>query len=316
MVEYSKYGRERLPSEQVEKLRNSFAHGLVTRTPEPRAASGTPQPVTNGSLQPELPKRKQKCNNINALGESEPHNTSLEPESDVVVETPQSKRPGPSLSAPPTRKRKRTTDFLSEHKSPELESASESETHSPITRGSSQPPSQKRKRKSKMVRELEAHNESPEQSSEPDIEMLRESTKKPLTRSKARKVVSFLKDRTPTPPKNLNFKRLMSVELSGTPKGTKTWYFQNDSNRGSSSHQRQPESRQSIDVIIKEEEEEGSLWGNIRTSGRSRTMSQQPRKSSEISKRNQAAVVESAWSRWDREKGESSFNTALTAPLL
>ena len=323
MVERSSYGRGRLPSEQVEKLRTNFAYALSTRTPEPRldAASETSQPVTISSSA--LPKRKR--NNTKLLRNSKPHNASLEPDLDLAVETPQPTRLGLSLSAPSTRKRKRTTDAVSEleahNKSPEPESASGSEARQSITRGSSQPPS--RKRRSKMLRELDPHNESPEQESEPDIGMVHESTEgRFCTRSAARKFKSFLKNKTPTPPKDLNIKRLMYAELSGTPKGTKTWYFPNDSNPGSSSQQRQPEPRQSTDVNIKEEDEEGSLWENIRTSGGSRsqsnlirrTMSQQLR--NRKSRQDQAVELESEWSMWDREKGQSSFNTALTAPLL
>ena len=327
MVDLSRYGRERLPSEQIEKLRTNFAYALSTRTPEPRLETvlETSQPVTTDSSRPAQSKRKRKRNDTNALRKSEPRNTSPAPGSDVVVETPQLTRLGLSISAPPTRKRKRTTDFLGElepdKKSPELELASGSESHRPITRGSSQPPSQKRARRSKMLRELDPHNESPEQESEPDMEMIHESTK---TRSAAHKVVNFLKNRTPTPPKNLNIKRLMYAELSGTPKGTKTWYFPANSNPGSSSQQRQPESRQSIDVSIKEEDEEGSLFETIGTIGQSlsqsrstrRTMSQQSRNSLGESRQDPAVALESAWSMWDREKGRSSFNTALTAPLL
>ena len=244
---------------------------------------------------------------------SEPCNT---PESDVAVETSQPTRLGPSLSEPPTRKRKRITDFLSEHepndKSPKHESASGSETHRPITRGLSQPPPQKQKRRLRMLRELDAHNESPEHEFEPEMEMFHDSTNGPFhTRSGAHKVESFLNNKAPTPPKNLNVKRLMHAELSGTPKGTKTWYFPNDNNPGSSPQQRQPESRQSIDVHIKEEDEEAILWENIRISPRSRsrskstrlTLSRQSRTSSKISERNQAVAVESPWSIWDREKG-------------
>ena len=317
MVERSRYGRGRLPSEQVENLRTNFAYALSTRTPEPRleAASETSQPVTISSSA--LPKRKRS--NTNVLRNSKPHNASLEPELDLAVETPQPTRLGLSLSAPPTRKRKRTTDVVSEleahNKSPEPESASGSEARQSVTRGSSQLPS--RKRRSKMLRELDPHNESPEQESEPDIGMVQESTKGAFfTRSAAREFKNFLKNKTPTPPKDLNIKRLMYAELSGTPKGTKTWYFPNDRNPGSSSQQRQPEPRQSIDVNIKEEDEERSLWENIRTSGGSRsqsrsstgrTMSQQSRKSSGNSRQDQAVALESAWSMWDREKGQSSL---------
>ena len=331
MVEYSSYGRERLPSEQVEKLRTNFAYALSTRTPEPRleAALETSQPVTTASSQPALSKRKRKRNKTYILHKHKPYNTSPEPKLDIALETPQPNRLGYSLSAPPTRKRRRTTGFLNElepnTKSPELESASGPEMHRPITRGSSQPPPRKRKRRSKMLRELDPHNESPEQDSEPDMGILHESTKGPFfTRSAAHKVVSFLKNKTPTPPKDLNLDRLMYAELSGMPKGTKTWHFPSDTDPGSSSQQRQPESRQETVVDIKEECEEDTLPKNVNTSDRIRsqssstslTLSQQPRSSSEASERNQAVAVESAWSMWDREKGKSSFNSKLAVPLL
>ena len=163
-----------------------------------------------------------------------------------------------------------------------------------------------------MLRELDSHNESPEHEFEPDMEILHDETNGPfLTRSAAHKVESFLNNKTPTPLKNLNVKRLMNAELSVTLKGTRTWDFPNDNNSGSSSQQRQPESRQSIDVNVKEEGEEGRLWESIRISGPSRsrskstrpTLSQQSKKSSKISERNQAVAVESPWSVWDREKG-------------
>ena len=305
MVEYSRYRRERLSSEQVEKFRNDFANGVHIRTPEPRleAVSETFQPVTIESLRSALlkRKRKRKNNNTSALRKSEPCNTSPEPDLDVAVETSQPTRLGLSLSAPPTQKRKGTTEVLGElesnEKSPELESVSGSETHRSITRGSSQSPSRKRKRKSKMLRELDPHNESPEQDSEPGIGMLYESTEKRCTRNVAHKFASFLENKKPARPKNLNVNRLMYAELQGTPKGKKTWYFPDDSNPRSSSQQKQPESRQSIDIKI-------------------HTMSQQSRKPSGKSRQDQARTPESAWSKWDREKGQSTLNTALTAPLL
>lgn len=333
MVEYSRYGRERLPSEQVEKLRTNFACALSTRTPEPRleAALETSQPVTTASSQPALPKRKRKRkrNKTNFLHKHKPYDTSPEPKLDVAVETSQPMTTASSQPAPPTRKRKRTTDFLRElepnKESPELESASGPETHRPITRDSSQPPPRKRKRRSKMLRELDPHNESPEQDSEPDIGILHDSTKGPFfTRSAAHKVVSFLKNKTPTPPKDLNLDRLMYAELKGMQKGTKTWYFPGDTDPGSSSQQRQPESGQGTVVDIKEESEEEALPKDVKASGRNRsqpsstrlTLSQQPRSSSETGERDQAVAVESAWSMWDREKGKSSFNSKLAVPLL
>ena len=331
MGERSRYRRERLPSEQVEKLRTNFAFALTTRTPEPRldAASETSQPVTISSSQPVLPKRKRKRNNTNVLRESKPRNTSPEAELDVAVETPQPTLQGPSLSTPPTQKhkRKRAEDFSKEREpnedSPEVKSASGLETPRPITRGSLQPPARKPKRKSKMLRELDPHNESPEQDSELDLGILHESTIV-STRGAKYKVESFLKNEIPTPPKNLNFNRLMYTEFKGIPKETKTWYFPDNSNPEASSHQRQLESRQSTDVEIKQEDEEGILRENLVTSDRSRsqskstrrTMSQQSRKSSGTSRQGQAVAPESSWSRWDREKGQLSLNTALAVSLL
>lgn len=329
MGERSRYGRERLPSEQVEKLRTNFAFALSTQTPEPRleASSETSQPVTISSPQRVLPKQKRKRNNTNVLRESEPRNTSPGPESDVALEMPPPTTRGPSLSIPPARKRKRASDFFVEREpnenSPELKSASRSETPRPITRGLSQPPARKQKRKSKMLRELDPYNESPEQDSEADIGMLHESTKFP-TRSATHKLESFLKDKTPTPPKDLNVDRLMYAELRGTPKGTKTYYFPDNSNPGSSSHQKQPESRLSTVVEIKQEDAEGILRENLVTSDQSRsqskptrrTMSQQSRNSSGKGRQDHAVAPESSWSMWDREKGQSSLNTALAVPLL
>ena len=328
MGERSRYRRERLPSEQVEKLRQNFAFSLTTRTPEPRSEAAS-EPVTISSSRPVLRKQKRKRNNKNVLRESEPRNTSPEAELDVAVETSQPTIQGPSLSTPQTRKhkRKRVEDSSEEREpnanSPEVKSASGLETSRPITRGSSQPLARKQKRKSKMLRELDPHNESPEQISELDFGMLNESSIV-ATRSARHKVESFLKNKTPTPPKDLNVNKLMYAELKGTPKGTKTWYYPENSNPGSPSHQRQPDSRQSTDVEIKQEDEEGILQENLVTIDRSRsqskstrrTMSQQSRKSSGKSRQDQAKAPESSWSKWDREKGQSSLNTALAVTLL
>ena len=334
MVEHSWHGRERLPSEQVEKVRKNFAAVLSTRTPERRleATPETSQPVTIISSPPALLKRdrKRQRNNINAHRHSKPLNASLEAKSDLAVVTSQPTKTGPSLSAPPTRKRKRATDFFGECEqikdSIEIESASGLETHEPITKDSSQSPLPKRKRKPNMLRQLDPHNESPESDSEPDIGILHESIEKEkrFTRSASRYVASFLKDQTPTPQKNLNVDTLMYAELSGTPKGTKTWYFPDDSNPGSSSPQKQPESRQSMDVKIKEEDEEGILSETLIASDRSRsqsnltgpTMSQQSDNFTRTSQQDQTVVLDPAWSMWDTEKGQSSFNTALPAPLI
>ena len=323
MVEYSRY----ISSEQVEKVRSDFAYGVHIRTPEPKleSASETSQPVTRKYLQPAVlkRKRKRKRNNTNVLCESESHNTSLEPGSDVAVETPQPTILGLTLSAPPTQEQKRIIDFSGEPEPdknpPELELAPGLETHQPITRSSSQPPSPKRKRKSKMLRELQPHNKSPEHDSGPDIGMLHESTKEPYTRRAAHEVTSFLKDQAPIPAKSLNVDRLMYTELSGIPKGTKTWYFPENENPGSSSQQRQPESRQGIEVKIKEEDEEEILGEHLLTSDRScsqskltrRTISKQSTNSSGKSQQRRAVALETPWSMWDREKGQSALNLHL-----
>ena len=338
MEENFRYGSERLASEQVEKGWKNYGSVLSTPTPEPlsEVESETSQPVTIISLPPALLERgpKRQGNNINVLANSKPLNTCLEAKSDLAVETPQPTILGPSASAPPTRKRKRATDFSDECEpiinSIELESTSGFNTHQPITGDLSQAPSQKRKRKSNMLRQLDSHNKAPEPDSEPDIGILHESIekKKRFTRSASRKVASFLKGKTPTPRKILNVDTLMDAELGGTPIGTETRYFPDDSKPGSSSHQKQPESRRSMEVKIKEEDEEEILSENLMTSDRGRAQSKlthptmfEPLELENFSRNGEEdqTVVpesESAWSMWDHEKSQSSFYTALPAPLI
>ena len=355
IVERSRHGRKRQPSEQVESLRTSFAFAMSTRTPEPplQSVSGTSQPVTAGSSHPGLPIRKRKRSSTNLPHGLEPHNASLEPESDVALEMPQPTRRGLSHPASSTQKRKRATGIFRKleprNKSPRSESDAGPETPQPITRDFSQPPVQKQNSKSRIIRELsetrletsqpasvspqrksamllelEAHNESPEQDIELDMTTFYESTEGPFTRSGAHQVASFLKNKTPTPPKSLNVDKLMLADFSGRQKGTKTWYFPDGSGGGPSRQQKQSNSRQEADVNIEQEDEAGNLSKNTDISVRShsqprltrRKTPQQSPESTGDGGSNQSVVPESPSSVWAHEKGQSSLNTALAVTLL
>lgn len=336
MARSVKYGRERLPSEQVESLSTSFAYNMSTRTPEPRL-----EPMSLDSSQPAQSKRKQRT--MSLLRQIEPYNGFPEPESDGVSKTPRSTISSLSRPAPKPKPKRKTTNLLREiaphniSPEPELKAASETPT-----RDSTQPPSRKRRPKSMprpqlndlqtspdpgtdseqenirlkkprssqqasgnppptsaMLREIAAHNESPEDS-EPDINLLRTSTEVPfLTRSARKDLEKILKNEALTPRKSLNVRSLMKAELLGTPKGTKTFYFEGHKKPRSSSHQTQLESPEGLDFNIgKDVDDDERFSKNTKPSSRSRSQPFSAR-------RTDAVEAESPWSKWDSKKGQS-----------
>ena len=216
MAAPDRYRKTRLPSEQAESLRTNFTCPTSTRTPERRLEprSRMSPAVHRGSSQPGPQQTKRKRSSTQSLGDPEPGAKSSDSDSDVALQTWQRTKRSPSQPARPSRKRKqkRTTDMLSGHKHPTIspESQSEAESESPEPASATSP------RQPIMLRELKAHNESPEQDLELEEDILRDSMQEQFfTRSARRKAVSFLTNKTPTPPKDLNVTRLMLTEFSG-----------------------------------------------------------------------------------------------------
>ena len=156
-----------------------------------------------------------------------------------------------------------------------------------------------------MLRELEAYNESPEGDSEPDSEIL-DDLKAHLTRSARHNLINISKNRPLSPRKNLNLRTLMLAEFSGMPKGTKSFYPEDNSNVGLHSDRRQPESSKRVEIKIEEEEEdEDSLFLPQDVNTIAWKHSQQPTSTRETGegKRIQEVTPGSSWSVWDSESG-------------
>lgn len=243
------------PSETLQSVARKRKHGSETlrktkshECPEPQSedTSQSPQPIT----------KRRKCKSKMLRG-IQPHNTSPERRAEAASASTQ-------RINRTTRKQKHNLKMLREiqphNKSPEPRSEISSGTPQPIARDSSQPELPKRKRTSNMIRELEAYNESPEGDSEPDTEIL-DDLKAHLTRSARHNLINISKNRPLSPRKNLNLRTLMLAEFSGMPKGTKTFYPEDDSNVGLHSNRRQPESGKRVEIKIEvEEEDEDSLF--------------------------------------------------------
>ena len=261
----------------------------------------------------ESTRRKQKRRSKKILHDPEPYNESLEPRSEAPSETPQPMTRGIARPALPKQKRKpkMIRDLEPHNESPEPDSDSEKDV------------SAKRRHTSLMLREIQPHNESPERDSEPDMELFGDTMKEPLTRSKRRKIVSALRNESPPPRKILNLRKLMLEQLSGRPKGTKTFYYEDSSDVGTSSHQRQLESRQETVMNVehededededKDEDEEDSLPTSSNTSVQSHSRqkstrqmkSRQSGKPAGNSQQNQKVPAESPWSTWESDQGQS-----------
>ena len=320
MAEPDRYRKSRLSSEQAESLRTNFTCPTSTRTPERRLTptSRMSPAVHRGSTQPGPQQTKRKLSSTQSLGEPEPGAKSSDSDSDVALQTWQRTKRSPSQpAARPSRKRKRkrTRDMLSGHKhhtiSPESQSEAESESPEPASATSPHKPI--------MLRELKAHNESPEQDLELEEDILRDSMQEQFfTRSARRKAVSFLTNKTPTPPKDLNVTRLMLTEFSGKRKGTKTFSFDSSSKPGPSPQRRQPDSWPEMDVDV-DDGEEGISLNDSRRDTTSRSEQRSPhrtnllrlRESSASDEQDQDVVVESPWSAWDSQKGQLLFTTTL-----
>lgn len=256
-------------------LRELDAHN-ESPEPEPEAGSGTLQPVNRGSSRPGLPKRRPKS------------------------------MPRPQL-----------TDLET---SPDPSTDSEQENIRLKTARSSQQASGNPRPTSAMLREIAAHNESPEDS-EPDMNLLRTSTKVPfLTRSARKDLEKVLKNEALTPRKSLNVKSLMKAELLGTPKGIKTFYFEGHNNPRSTSHQTQHKSPEDMEFNIGEDVDDGDFFPKkTKPSGRSRsqpflarrTEPEQSKGPIESDERSEEVEAESAWSKWDSKKGQSSLALRL-----
>lgn len=278
------------------------------------------------SAQPTVRKPKLKSR---MLRELEPHNESpepeSEPESEPAPETIQSFTTGFSQSAMP--KPKRTLKMLREledyNEAPGSDSESEQKHLQPRTARSSKPASSKLRREPLMLREIEAHNQSPQPESEAEIETLSglkdDRPKVRLTRSARKSLLDFVKNKPPTPRKNLNLGSLMLAELRGAEKGTKAFYAEDSSNLGPSSYQRQQEYRKEVNFQDEEADEEEDPSSYIKTNRRSHpqlmstspTMLRQGMKSRDGSLRDQnlagELAGELAWLTWDNQKGQSTL---------
>lgn len=315
MARSVEHRKERLPSEQVENLRTSFAYNLLTRTPEPRSevVSETPQINARDSSQPPSPKRRRRPT---MLRELDAHNESPEPEPEADPETLQpvnrgSSRPALSKRRPRSRPRPQLKDLET---SSDLSTDSEQENTRLKTPRSSRQASGNPPPASAMLREIAAHNESPEHS-EPDMNLLRKSMEVPfLTRSARKDLDKILKNEALTPRKSLNVKSLMKAELLGIPKRTKTSYFEEQTNPRTSSHQTQPESLENLDFDSGEDfDDDEPLPKNTKSDGRSRsqprskrrTEPEQSKVSAESNERRQEVEAASSWLMWDSKKGQS-----------
>lgn len=315
MARSVEHRKERLPSEQVENLRASFAYNLLTRTPEPRSevVSETPQINARDSSQPPSPKRRRRPT---MLRELDAHNESPESEPEADPETLQpvnrgSSRPALSKRRPRSRPHPQLKDLET---SSDLSTDSEQENTRLKTPRSSRQASGNPPPASAMLREIAAHNESPEHS-EPDMNLLRKSMEVPfLTRSARKDLDKILKNEALTPRKSLNVKSLMKAELLGIPKRTKTSYFEEQTNPRTSSHQTQPESPENLDFDSGEGfDDDEPLPKNTKSDGRSRsqprskrrTEPEQSKVSAESNERRQEVEAASSWLMWDSKKGQS-----------
>lgn len=271
------------------------------------------------------PKRKSKI-----LRELEPHDETPEPELEPLSETFQ---PTHTDSAHPVLpKPKYDSKMLREledhNKSPEPASESEqAKLQHETTRSKSQPTSPKSCRKSLMLREIEAHNRSPEPGSGLEIATIcalkndwRDVT---LTRSARKDLLNFIKDKPPTPRKNLNLDTLMLAELNGMDRGRETFHTESSDNHGPSSYRKQQNVRKEVSFGDEEEDEEEDLPKDIKTNGRSnpqpmptrRTMPWQVERSIRNSQQNQKLAAEFAWWTWDNRKGQSALALYCIPPF-
>ena len=251
---------------------------------------------------------KKRKRNSQMLREIQPHNKSPERRAEAASESTQ-------RTTRKSRKLKRNLKMLREiqphNESPEPRSEIAPESPQPSVRGSSQPALPKGKRKSNMLRELEAFNDSPEGDSEPDVEML-EDLKGHLTRSVRHDLMNLSKNRPLSPRKNLNLRTLMLAEFSGMPKGTKTFYPQDNSNVGLRSNRWQPESGRRVEIKIEEEEEDEDelfLAQDVNTVGWKHSQQPTSTRETEMGNRTQEVTPGSSWSVWDSENGQSAHTT-------
>ncbi len=209
------------------------------------------------------------------------------------------------------------------NQSPEPDLGPEQEQPPLKTAHSSRPKQQKSQRKSVMLREIEAHNQSPEPESDVEVELLCHLKDDwgdvPLTRSVSNNLVNFVKGEPPKPRKNLNLRTLMLAEFSGIEKGTKTFYREDNTNFGSSSHQTQQGLGMSMNFRDDEEDEEDLPESGVQRvpNGRSHpqwtpsrgTIPRQVEQSVGDSRRDQKLAAESATMRWANRKGQSAYFT-------
>ena len=208
------------------------------------------------------------------------------------------------------------------NQTPEPDLGPEQEQPLRKTARSSRSKQRQSQRKSVMLREIEAHNQSPEPESDAEVEMICHLKDDwgdvPLTRSVSNNLVNFVKGEPTTPRKNLNLRALMLAEFSGIEKGTKTFYREDNSNFGSSLHQRQQGLGKNMNFRDGEEDEEGDLpESGVHGVPNGQSHSQwtpsrgiiprQVEQSVGDCGRDQKLATESATMRWANRKGQSAY---------